>query len=236
MDDPYGDGTYRGWADLVAAALAVRAGGDFRYANLAVRGRLFGRVVAEQVPAALAMRPDLVSFAAGGNDMLRRNFDADALEERFDKVVGDLRGTGADVLLFRFNIARLPAQRWMAPRAAAFNQAIADTAARHGAKMVDLISDDAFRNPHLWSVDRLHLSSAGHQRVAGHVLTALGVPADEAWLLAPPAHVPPRWLAARRADVAWAGRYLAPWIKRRLTGRSSGDTVTPKRPELNPFA
>jgi lysophospholipase L1-like esterase len=59
-----------GWSGggLVAHRLAMEAGAGFRYANLAVRGRLFGRVVDEQVPGAVAMRPDLVSFAAGGND------------------------------------------------------------------------------------------------------------------------------------------------------------------------
>ena len=50
MDDAYPDGTYRGWADLVATRLAAEAGPDFRYANLAIRGRLFPSVVAEQVP------------------------------------------------------------------------------------------------------------------------------------------------------------------------------------------
>ena len=75
MNDAYPDGSYRGWADLVATRLAAEAGPDFGYANLAIRGRLFPGVVAEQVPAALAMKPDLVSFAAGGNDVLRRTCD-----------------------------------------------------------------------------------------------------------------------------------------------------------------
>ena len=78
MDDAYPDGSYRGWAVLVATRLAVEAGPDFGYANLAIRGRLFPNVVAEQVPSALAMKPDLISFAAGGNDVLRRSFDPDA--------------------------------------------------------------------------------------------------------------------------------------------------------------
>lgn len=39
LDDPYPTGGYRGWADLVAEALAARRPG-FEYANLAVRGRL----------------------------------------------------------------------------------------------------------------------------------------------------------------------------------------------------
>lgn len=117
MDDAYPDGTYRGWADLVAIRLAAEAGPDFRYANLAIRGRLFPNVVAEQVPAALAMKPNLISFAAGGNDVLRRTFDPDALAARFDAVVGRLRSGGGDVVLFRFAdvMARLPGQRLVAP-------------------------------------------------------------------------------------------------------------------------
>lgn len=238
MDDPYPDGgLYRGWADLVATRLAVDAGPEFGYANLAVRGKLFPAVVAEQVPAALAMRPDLISFAAGGNDVLRRNFDPDAVLERFDKVVGELRGSGADVLLFRTadTMARLPGQRFVTPRVAALNRAIGESAERHGAILVDLFADDTFLNPLLWSVDRLHLSAIGHRRVAAHVLTALDVGCDEEWMLVPPRPAPSPWLAARGADLRWAGRYLVPWVKRRLTGRSSGDLVTAKRPLLSPI-
>jgi lysophospholipase L1-like esterase len=238
MDDPYPDGTYRGWADLVAGQLAVAAAPDgIAYANLAVRGRLFPDVVAEQVPAALAMEPDLVSFAAGGNDVLRRNFDPVALAQRFDSVVAELRASGADVVLFRFAdvMARLPGQRIIAPRVAVLNRAVGETAARYDATLVDLFSDDEFLNPALWSADRLHLSVAGHRRVAGRVLASLGVAHDPQWLA--PAERPSaqRWMAARAADARWAGQHLAPWVKRRLTGRSSGDTVTAKRPLLSPF-
>ncbi|WFE58836.1 SGNH/GDSL hydrolase family protein [Micromonospora sp. WMMD712] len=238
MDDAYPDGTYRGWADLVATRLAAEAGPDFRYANLAIRGRLFPNVVAEQVPAALEMKPDLISFAAGGNDVLRRTFDPDALIARFDDVVRQLRSGGADVVLFRFAdlMARLPGQRLVAPRVNVLNRAVGETAERHGAIMVDLYADDAFGNPLLWSADRLHLSAAGHRRVAAHVLSALGVGCDEDWLLVPPHPAPTPWLAARAADLRWAGQHLAPWVKRRLTGRSSGDSVTAKRPVLGPVA
>src|SRR3712207_155136 len=102
MDDPYPDGSFRGWADLVAARLAVDAGPDFGYANLAIRGRLLDRVIGEQLEPTLAMRPDLVSFAAGGNDILRRKADPAALIARLDPVIGRLRDSGADVIMFRF--------------------------------------------------------------------------------------------------------------------------------------
>src|SRR5919107_865280 len=182
LDDPYPDGTFRGWADLVAARLAVDAGPDFGYANLAVRGRLLDQVLAEQLPATLAMRPGLVSLAAGGNDVLRRKADPAGLVAKVDRAVGDLRAAGADVVLFRFAdvTANLPGQRIVGPRAAVLNEG-----------------------------------------------------AGEEWLLVPPMPAPTPWLLARRADLQWAGRHLAPWLKRRLIGASSGDLVTPKRPRLS---
>lgn len=236
LDDrlPHGTG-YRGWADLVASALA-EAAPEFTYANLAVRGRLFARVVNEQVPPATAMRPDLVSFAAGGNDVLRRAFDPHALMDRFDATVARLRASGADVVLFRFAdlTARLPGQRMLAPRVELLNRAVGEIAARHGATLVDLWADDEFANPALWSADRLHLSTAGHRRVAAHTLTALGAAPDPTWWQVPGRRPRRGWLATRGGDLAWVGRHLAPWVKRRLTGRSSGDYVTAKRPTLTP--
>jgi lysophospholipase L1-like esterase len=236
MDDRYEDGRgYRGWADLVAANLAVRQK-DFRYANLAVRGRLFPRVVEEQVPAALAMKPDLITFAAGGNDALRRGFQPEVLIENFDNTVRDLRAGGADVVLFRWADVtnRLPGGRIVGPRVEMMNRAVSATGERHGAVVVDLWGDDAFRNTRLWSTDRLHLSAAGHRRVAAHVLEALGVTAEPSWLAAVPPPEKLSWTRARAADARWATQHLAPWIKRRLTGRSSGDLVQPKRPALEP--
>ena len=237
MDDPYPDGTYRGWADLVATRLAVDSGPDFGYANLAVRGRLLNRVVDEQLPAALRMGADLVSFAAGGNDILRRRVDPDALIARLDGVAGEVRATGADLLLFRFAdvMAHLPGQRLVGPRVALLNAEVGRVAERHGAMLIDLYADEGFRNPVLWSQDRLHLSAAGHRRVAAHVLTTLGVGVDQDWLIVPPHPAPTPWLAARGADLRWAGRHLAPWIRRRITGRSSGDVIEPKRPALLPL-
>ncbi|MGA5305234.1 SGNH/GDSL hydrolase family protein [Nucisporomicrobium flavum] len=237
MDDDYPDGTYRGWADLVAARLAVEAGPDFGYANLAVRGKLLDQVVAEQVQPTLAMRPDLVSFAAGGNDVLRRKVDPWGLVHRLDPVIGRLRAAGTDVILFRFAdvTGHLPGQRIVGPRAAALNDGVRELAQRHGAYLIDLFADDAFRNPLMWSADRLHLSAAGHRRVAAHVLTTLGVGVDEEWMLVPPMPAPTPWLLARGADLRWAGQHFAPWLKRRLVGDSSGDEVTAKRPRLAPI-
>jgi hypothetical protein len=100
--------------------------------------------------------------------------------------------------------------------------------------MVDMWGDEEFHNPRLWSEDRLHLAPVGHRRVAAHALKALGVTPDESWFDSPGPPARRSWVVARARDTEWAVRYLAPWIKRRLTGRSSGDSVTAKRPTLTP--
>jgi lysophospholipase L1-like esterase len=246
--DPSGEG-YRGWADLVAAQLAAGyrqavAGRpaaeerrDFKYANLAVRGRLFNAIVDEQVAPVLRMRPDLISFAGGGNDVLRRGFEPSAMLARFSEVIRVLRASDADVLLFKFAdvTRRLPGGRVILPRVERLNRAVDDVAEKYGATVVDLWSDTEFDHSLMWSVDRLHLSGIGHRRVAAHVLTALGVAPDPEWFAVPPPIPRPSWAAARGADLRWAGQHLAPWVKRRLTGRSSGDLITAKRPALAPL-
>jgi hypothetical protein len=45
-----------------------------------------------------------------------------------------------------------------------------------------------------------------------------------------------RWLAARREDARWAREYAMPWVRRRLSGASSGDGLSAKRPELVPLS
>ena len=237
LNDAYPDGTFRGWADLVAARLAVDAGPDFGYANLAVRGKLLDEIVDQQLEPTLAMHPDLISIAAGGNDVLRPRVDTHALVDRLEPAVARMRDTGAEVILFRFAdvTAHLPAQRIMGARAAILNDGAAELAAKYGAYLIDLFADDAFHHPHMWSADRLHLSPGGHRRVAAHVLNALGVGVDEEWVLVPPRPEPTPWLLARSADLRWARQHLMPWVGRHLRGQSSGDLRTAKRPGLAPI-
>lgn len=141
------------------------------------------------------------------------------------------------MIIFRFAnvVARLPGTRMIGPRVAFLNRAVGEIADLHGAHLVDLWSDDEFLNPALWSTDRLHMSAAGHRRTAAHVLTALGETPDPSWWETPPYPSRRSWPMARADDFAWAAKHLAPWIKRRLTGRSSGDLIEPKRPNIGPI-
>src|SRR5512133_2244859 len=76
-------------------------GPDGRHRGLADRGRLLDQVVAEQLPVALELVPDLVSFHAGPNDVLRPAGPAVAdIVGRYDAAVARLRAAGSEVLLF----------------------------------------------------------------------------------------------------------------------------------------
>lgn len=69
-EDPSSPNGVRGWADRAAGQLAANDQG-FRYANLAIRGKLLGQILAEQLEPALALNPDVVTLYAGGNDLMR---------------------------------------------------------------------------------------------------------------------------------------------------------------------
>ena len=73
---------------------------DFGYANLAIRGRKLAPIVAEQVDAAIALEPDLITVHGGGNDVLRPRVDIDALAATYDAAVARLVATGARVVMF----------------------------------------------------------------------------------------------------------------------------------------
>ncbi|SFI72552.1 Lysophospholipase L1 [Amycolatopsis sacchari] len=232
-DDPGRPNGVRGWADRVAEVLATREP-DFRYANLAIRGRLLGQVLSEQLEPALAMDPDLVTLYAGGNDLMRPKVDIDALADEYDKAVARLTETGATVVLFTgVDGVEDPLFRRMRGRTAIYNEHVRVIAARHGARIVDLWAMRQLRDRRLWSTDRLHLNALGHAEVAIAVLDVLQVPHE----LTPAALGPRPVLPVRQQraeNLRWAREHALPWIGRRLRGESSGDTVGPKRPALAP--
>ncbi|WAL69146.1 SGNH/GDSL hydrolase family protein [Amycolatopsis cynarae] len=232
-EDPTRPNGVRGWADRVAEQLALREP-EFSYANLAIRGRLLGQVLAEQLEPALALEPDLITLYAGGNDLMRPKVDIDTLADEYDRAVGRLAATGATVVLFTgVDGVEDPLFRRMRGRTAIYNEHTRVIAARHGALVVDMWAMRALRDRRLWSADRLHLNALGHNEIAIAVLDLLGVPHElSPAALGPRPAVPPR--QQRAENLRWAKEHALPWIKRRLRGESSGDTLSPKRPALAP--
>jgi lysophospholipase L1-like esterase len=245
LDDPRADQAgYLGWADRFAQLLAAQQPG-LRYANLAIRGKVLAQVAEEQVPQAIAMAPDLVSLAAGGNDLLKFRSDPDALAQAFDDVVTVLLMAGCQVVIFTGFDPRFPVLRLIRGKVAAYNMHLRAIAGRPGCHVVDLWAMSVLRDPRAWSADRLHLTPDAHRRVALRTCEVLGVDCEQDWRAPWPASDAvtggvaasgrAAWLAARRMDLRWAREHAAPWAARRVRGISSGDKLDPKRPELLPL-
>lgn len=222
MSDLLPDGTYRGWADVLASRLASRSPG-FRYANLAVRGKLIGQIVDEQVGAAAALRADVVTLVGGLNDTLRPKCDMGLVKGRLEEAVERLAPSCGRLVLMRSPGRNGPVMERFRPRMEELFTLIDDLADRHKASVVDLYGAPSLADPRMWDVDRLHLTADGHRRVAEAVWQTLGLPAELDWRTPVPATAPPSWATRRSQDIRFARRHLAPWIGRRLTGRSSGD-------------
>ncbi|MFE9014960.1 SGNH/GDSL hydrolase family protein [Streptomyces cyaneofuscatus] len=222
MSDLLPDGTYRGWADVLASRLAARSPG-FRYANFAVRGKLISQIVDEQVGAAAAMQADVVTLVGGLNDTLRPKCDMGMVRGRLEEAVERLAPSCKQLVLMRSPGRNGPVFDRFRPRMEALFALIDDLAGRHGAAVVDLYSARSLSDPRMWDADRLHLAAEGHRRVAEAVWQTLGLPPELDWQAPVPASLPPRWANRRADDIRFARRHLGPWIGRRLTGRSSGD-------------
>ncbi|MCF3106571.1 SGNH/GDSL hydrolase family protein [Streptomyces roseoverticillatus] len=237
VGDPGPDDTFIGWADRLAVLLAdQRPEHDFRYANLAVRGRLLDQIVAEQVPRAKELGPELVTFCAGGNDILRPGSDPDDVAERYEKAVAELASSVGTVLLCTgFDTRGMPVLRHLRGKIATYTAHVRAIADRHGSPVLDLWSLRSVQDRRAWSDDRLHLSPDGHTRVALRAAQVLGleVPADPDQAWPDEDHRSPA--EVRRDNIHWAREHLVPWIGRRLRGESSGDHVEPKRPDLLPL-
>ncbi|TLQ42623.1 SGNH/GDSL hydrolase family protein [Streptomyces marianii] len=237
VGDPGPDSRFVGWADRLAVLLDDRLPEHtFRYANLAVRGRLLDQIVEEQVPRARELAPDLVTFCAGGNDIIRPGSDPDDVAERFERAVADLAASVGTVMVTTgFDTRGVPVLRHLRGKIATYTAHVRAIADRYDCPVLDLWSLKSVQDRRAWDTDRLHLSPEGHTRVALRAAQVLGldVPADpdQPW---PP--LPPRGgYEVRRDNIQWAREHLVPWIGRRLRGESSGDHVEPKRPDLLPL-
>jgi lysophospholipase L1-like esterase len=232
--EPTAPNGFRGWADRVAEVLSDQVE-DFAYANLAIRGRLIGQIVADQVEPAIALKPDLVTFSAGGNDVIRPNGDPDAIAQLFEDAVVRLSRDGATVVVFTgIDTAFTPVFRGIRGKVAIYNENIRAIADRYDCVVADQWALKEVQDMRFFDDDRLHYNALGHHEVARMVLRALAVPND----LQPmqPDPLPVRtWREARAVDFVWAREYLVPWVLRRVRHQSSGDTVTAKRPDPLPM-
>ena len=226
VGDERADGSVRGWADRVAEGLALATQEPVRYANLAIRGRKLAPIVDQQLEVALALEPAVMTYNGGGNDIMRRHVDMGRLMELSRHVVDRCRTAGVRLIVLAGPdpTSRIPLGQVVHRRGEALTADIVALTDEFGLTFVDMWHDEEIRRPGYWGADRIHLNAAGHRRVAGQVLAALGHPAPATTT---------RVEDPRRSvsdNLLFYRQHVGPWLRRRLQGRSSGDHRTAKHP------
>lgn len=220
----------RGWADRMARQLG-KADSSWEYANFAIRSKRLDEIVDEQFDAALALNPTLISFYAGGNDILAVRADMPSIMDRYESALDRLVASGADVMLFTtFDVKISTALEPLRRRIVYYNDAVRTLAARYGCLLIDHTQYREFEDRRMWAFDRIHMSKVGHKHLAAYVLAELGVPHTLKLPDLGPFE-PPRWRETLRTEGRWLASEVVPLMRRRMNGVREGDTLPPKWPD-----
>ncbi|GCB51173.1 hypothetical protein SNL152K_8526 [Streptomyces sp. NL15-2K] len=217
VGDPVGDG-WRGWAALLAGGLAEE---PVRFTNLAVSGSQTRDVLERQLPAALALRPDIASVVVGVNDTLRCTFDIHAVAARLDTAYAAFAEQGAVLLTACLPdpgaMLGLPGAlaRPLARRQRAVNAVVHALSDRYGAVHLHACEGAWLTDRAMWSADRLHPGERGHRQLAVrfHALLAeRGLATGAA-----PSPQPEFPAPTKSASLWWLATAGTGWVARRCT-------------------
>ncbi|MBT2412296.1 SGNH/GDSL hydrolase family protein [Streptomyces sp. ISL-12] len=220
VGDPVAGG-WRGWAALLAGSLAGEDERPVEFRNLAVSGAQTRDVLEAQLPAGLALRPDLVSVVIGVNDTLRRAFDIHAVAARLDEVYAAFSAQDAVLLTACLpdpgTMLGLPGAlaRPLARRQRAVNTVVHALSERYGALHLHAGDGDWVTDRAMWSADRLHPGERGHRQLA---VRAHGLLAAHGLARGPaPSPEPGSPAPTRSASLWWLATAGTGWVARRST-------------------
>ncbi|MEV0640601.1 SGNH/GDSL hydrolase family protein [Streptomyces sp. NPDC050619] len=224
VGDPVGDG-WRGWAALLAGGIgggpSVKSVESVEFTNLAVSGSQTRDVLERQLPAALALRPDIASVVIGVNDTLRCTFDIQAVAARLDTVYSAFTEQGAVLLTACLPdpgaMLGLPGAlaRPLARRQRAVNAVVHALSERYGAVHLHAAEEAWLTDRAMWSADRLHPGERGHRQLAVrfHALLAeQGLATGSA-----PSPEPEFPEPTKSASLWWLATAGTGWVARRCT-------------------
>ena len=221
----------RGWADRIARQMG-KADSSWQYANFAIRSKVLDEIVDEQFDVALALNPTLISFYAGGNDILSVRADMPKIMERYESALDRLVASGADVMVFTvFDVKISTALEPLRRRISFYNNTVRELAKAKNCLLVDHTKYREFEDPRYWAFDRIHMSKLGHKTLAAYTLAELGIPHKMKLPELPPFEAP-NWRETVRTERRWLSTEVVPLVRRRINGVRDGDTLPPKWPEL----
>lgn len=166
-----------GWVPVLAGKLPPTS----TLINLGISGALLRQAVDQQLPVALASRPDVITVWLGVNDLNAR-VPLERYRAELDQLLSQLR-TGTDAAIFVGNLPDVTSLRAYerADRAALrdqvqrWNRTIADVCATRQVVLVDLFArwTGLAEHPEYIASDGFHPSSTGHRRLAEEFFQAI---------------------------------------------------------------
>jgi lysophospholipase L1-like esterase len=216
VGDPTYDGSWRGWARILADAIALDH--DLSFSNLAVPGSTTTDVLRTQLPQAIGHRAHLAALVVGLNDTMRASWDPLALRANLFACAEVLTGHGAMLMTVRFHdhvrILRLPRPlaRTMSRRIEELNEVLDEVHDAYGGLRVDLSELPEVDQRAFWSFDRLHPSELGHRALAARFA---GLLHDEGLQFPSPSLACTGPASGPRDNLRWVLDEIIPWLGRR---------------------
>ena len=171
------DPSRESWVSVLAGQMPAGT----RLVNLGISGSLLRDALAQQLPVALDAAPDVVTVWLAVNDFNAR-VPLDQYAAQLDTLLDALttRTTGHVLVANVPNLMAVPLydqipRNLLRAELARWNVAIAASAERHGATIVDLyeLGPELARRPDLVGVDGFHPSTEGHRRLADVMWAAI---------------------------------------------------------------
>jgi lysophospholipase L1-like esterase len=170
VGDPAYDGSWRGWARILAGAIAEDH--DLSFCNLAVSGSTSADVRRNQLPQALGHHTHLAALIVGLNDTMRSSWDQRKVRANLLACAAALTAQGAVLMTVRFHdhcrILGLPRplSGVLTRRIEALNEIYDEVHGTYGGIRLDLSELPEVYDRAFWSFDRLHPSELGHRALA----------------------------------------------------------------------
>ncbi|MBE3559450.1 MAG: SGNH/GDSL hydrolase family protein [Ktedonobacteraceae bacterium] len=176
--DTFGYGTSDPYRENWASDLAGKLGARYRLVNLGVPGIRMQEALKVELPVALDARPDLVTIWLAVNDIINK-VPVENYTRGLDTMLSRLRAAKPQMRIAVANVPDLTLlpyfikqpsfdRQALQSRIQAYNTAIAATALRYQAILVDLSARtyDIKNHPEYVSQDGLHPTAAGYARLA----------------------------------------------------------------------
>lgn len=168
------------WASLLVAALERAVVDPVAHRNVAARDLCAAEVRVQQLDEVVAFAPDLVILTAGGNDMLRRSFAPEQVEDELEVMVGTFAGAGATIATFGLiDISGSPfvpdAMRDdLRRRLRGLNRVVGRVCRSYGGVHVDMADHPIVSDRTAWSADGIHPNRKGQAMVLAALVRGLG--------------------------------------------------------------